>query len=890
MRKNIIGLTALVMFLAMVMPSALGATYDCNNCSSCEGYLQNSTSGDVIQLTADINDQVGSCINYINDNVTFDCQNHLIDADGSGQSPDIGINASGDNIVIRNCRVNDRFDNYLVYIVNSDNVTLSNVTSLGGASRTSIFTSGLTNSTFQDVTTNGRFDVSCSYCHFDGGSHENTGNPSLDLSGSFNLFENSVVRGTSNLLLGNDWYFKNVTFRNGGNGLQWVSTRNNLTIDGCNFSGNTYGFYTTQPSQTNLTIKNSNFTGNTYGIYSTNPYASNNWLVYNNYFDNPQDVAFTHPTFLITVDWSIIPEFGVNILGGPFIGGNYWANSQGNFTDPDGDGIGTPFNVSGNFSTVYGDQIDEAPLMTAQPSACDSCSSCDSAIDGASVNDIIFLNASILNSGAQPCIDMDNTNNNITFNCYGNILDGIDSGSSGSRGFYLHGNPPPADNVIKNCVMTDWYDAIYIDRATRTIIENATITSNVQHGIYHGGTGSGDIYRNSVISNNAYAVEFQNTGNCVVENNTMTGNTHAIHLFWDANNINITRNNITGSSQTGIWLDEQFGSASPYDNLIWDNYIDNPSATNGNVRNEAIEPNYFNVTLQAGTNIIGGSWIGGNYWGDYSGWDTSGNGVGETAYLIDNATVGAVDGYDYLPITDRQDLYPPELTITLPTNTTYIVVDIDLNYTATDNVSGVDSCWYSVNGSANTTISGCNNITIPLVDGFFHLEVWVNDSAGWESTQDVYFSIDSTVPSITIYSPQATSYGELPIELRVSASEAVDTWYYNINGTNVTFTPNTTLPFTGVGDAGNYNLDVWVNDTAGLWGKSTVAFSFNPYFLANNPFFLIIPIGLALVSLSLLASALLDQKRQLDINKVIGAGVLMVIVIVMLGVMFGVTI
>lgn len=99
------------------------------------------------------------------------------------------------------------------------------------------------------------------------------------------------------------------------------------------------------------------------------------------------------------------------------------------------------------------------------------------------------------------------------------------------------------------------------------------------------------------------------------------------------------------------------------------------------------------------------------------------------------------------------------------------------------------------------------------------------DSVGNIGLNDtIYFTVnDTTAPTITVLSPLNTTYSSTTIWFNASASETVDTWMIDYNGTNVTL-DNINQSF--VLTEGAHNVTFYANDTKGNLGVSeTVNFT-----------------------------------------------------------------
>jgi len=161
------------------------------------------------------------------------------------------------------------------------------------------------------------------------------------------------------------------------------------------------------------------------------------------------------------------------------------------------------------------------------------------------------------------------------------------------------------------------------------------------------------------------------------------------------------------------------------------------------------------------------------------------------------------------------DTVPPNIQILSPENKTYTTDSISISF-----IVGEQTSWigYSLDGQVNVSITG-NTILTSLFDGVHYVVVYANDTAGnMGASTMVYFTIDTTLPTISILSPESKSYDTTNISLTFTINESASWIAYSLDGqANVTVTGNTTL--TGLSD-GSHIIIVYTKDTVGNTGAS----------------------------------------------------------------------
>ena len=184
-----------------------------------------------------------------------------------------------------------------------------------------------------------------------------------------------------------------------------------------------------------------------------------------------------------------------------------------------------------------------------------------------------------------------------------------------------------SDNIASN---NEYRRGIYLYYSSYNILLNNIASNNKYHGIYID-SSSDNILLNNNVSNNNYGIELYDSSNNTLTGNTALYNDYGIELY-DSSNNTLTGNTAL-YNYDGIYLE------SSSDNLIYNNCWSNTN----NVYDDGF--NRWNTTVTDGLNIIGGPSIGGNYWSNYTGADTNGDGLGEEPYSITGG-----DNFDYHPL------------------------------------------------------------------------------------------------------------------------------------------------------------------------------------------------------------------------------------------------
>jgi len=430
---------------------------------------------------------------------------------------------------------------------------------------------------------------------------------------------------------------------------------------------------------------------------------------------------------------------------------------------------------------------------------------------------------------------------------YNNTVSGNTANDNQRQGIYLY----ESDNntITGSTARNNNYNGIYIDFSDNNSISGNTANNNGYYGIYLRHSDNNDVSGNSVNDNNQGIRIDTFCENNFIGGNTANSNNFGIFID-NSNNNTISRNIVDNNVNYGIYI-----TSSDY-NLIYNNY-------------------FINNGIQArdlGTNNNWNSSIIGNYWDDYSGVDSNGDGIGDTPYIIPG-TAGSQDNF---PIYDDK---APLVSIYLPLNGTCIDSRPRINVSAFD--PNMDSMWYEINEQQVTINSGVevlldDQIWTGLTDGPFIIKIYATDLIG--HINDSYSLIlykDTANPIISITNPiedqefgvQAPTYDFDIDELCLDAM-----WYVIISEGSTTHIISSTSGAINESlwdslDDGEITIRFYANDTLGHEGYAEVIIIKNTSTGPGTPVIIGFDIFTIIAMISLITTIMIWRKKLLNFNK-----------------------
>jgi parallel beta-helix repeat protein len=197
-------------------------------------------------------------------------------------------------------------------------------------------------------------------------------------------------------------------------------------------------------------------------------------------------------------------------------------------------------------------------------------------------------------------------------------------------------------NIIahNNITKSNWI-GIDLSASCYNTIDGNTVADQNDGGIKMSGSSNNDVVRNTVANNRRYGVFLASSSNITILENLIKNTESGGIYFADSLSSDILRNNLTGNGVGIVFLNSNGSRA--YENNISGGFcgIELMSCKDNMIRHNNILDN----TYQAYCSVSESAWDNsseGNYWSDYSGVDSDGDGIGDSPYVIE---IGNLDRY-----------------------------------------------------------------------------------------------------------------------------------------------------------------------------------------------------------------------------------------------------
>ncbi len=336
----------------------------------------------------------------------------------------------------------------------------------------------------------------------------------------------------------------------------------------------------------------------------------------------------------------------------------------------------------------------------------------------------------------------------------------IKAKSTGANVLLLQGNNIKINGFKIIGASRSSYAGINLSSCSNCIIENNKLLNN-SRGIYLLRSNGNTVSKNNAANSGEYGIALQGSTGNTISGNTASDNQRGIYLGTSDGNI-IISNTVQNNSVYGFFI---CGLSDEV--RIYNNYFNSINMT---IRNG--KSNSYNTTKTAGTNIVGGPYIGGNFWGkpDGTGFsqtavDRDGDGISDSIYTNITGSVYS----DYLPLVIPGSA--PILPIAdFSSNATSGLVPLNVGFT--DKSTGAPTSWaWSFGDGTNSTqqspvhtYSTAGNYTVTLTA--------TNAAGSNTTTKTKYIKVQGTGSHVPVaeFSASPTS-GSVPLNVTFTDSK-----------------------------------------------------------------------------------------------------------------------
>jgi len=356
-------------------------------------------------------------------------------------------------------------------------------------------------------------------------------------------------------------------------------------------------------------------------------------------------------------------------------------------------------------------------------------------------------------------------NNNITSNTVS---------QNSVRGISVLGANAIGNTISSNNVNGNTGYGIHVENANNNYITGNSVSSNVM-GINLYNSNNSHVDSNTVTGNNKKGIQITVSSKDRVSNNTVLNNIeHGIYVSI-SDNITVFKNTASSSS-TGIGFNSSVDNIASSNTMEWNGngmYLCAKS-TNNTIYNN----NFYNVVnancknaactwykeIAAGKSIMGGPYVGGNYWAkpDYTGHsqvtpDSNEDGIADSAYTQENV----VDNY---PLVDYPDILP---VASFSTNVTSGTAPLAVQFTDTSQNTTGWSWDFESNGIADSTDK--NPVHTYSTAGTYTATLTASNENGTDPSEPVTISVTAAgtgneTEGLPVASPSANvTSGYIPL-------------------------------------------------------------------------------------------------------------------------------